>query len=397
MKKYISKLVCVILVVFVVLTFSFILFSFCTLLTFDTSVSFEQSVQNIYKALATYSELYKFTFIICAFWVTLQQLEVSQNNYNKTSEQVKFIQEDIFNKRNKEDKSEVLKYCIFFFTDLQTSFKELIETDGMNKMPNDWKLLETLIKSSFQQKYPEFYQKMDKINETTKNKILITLYKLEAFSTLIIYGNIDKELGKNIIGSTYIKQISFLLGLISYFREDTESIFGQNTIKLYNEWKTDAEIDLQTFTSLPDEKTRKYQKIIEILLEHFSVGGANAQTVFNSIWKNTSFDTTGKTRLNIRRNANPKISFPIYLTEEQVNTILIKKKITLEELNYKLLGSNFLDIIPYCSEILPDEIIYTEVVPALIREVYRKNSENKFDFETTLHWYDVNFYEVTLG
>jgi len=219
----------------------FIVFSLTTLLRFDNSVTFAHSVDNIYKALATYSGLYKFTFIVCAFWVTLRQLEISFGNYNTTLTQVKFVQDDILDRRKKDITNETLKQCNFFLNELQVSFKEFMETDIVSGMPLDWRLLQSLTSSSLKDKYPTLFERLNAVDRLKKNQTLITLYKLEAFSSLFIHGNLDRQLAKEIIGHTFSKQVGFLLGVISYFREDDKTIFGLNTIKLYNEWKTDED------------------------------------------------------------------------------------------------------------------------------------------------------------
>jgi hypothetical protein len=219
------------------LSLFFIVYSFIALLRPDTSISFIRSVNNIYEALSTYSELYKFTFIVCAFWVTLQQLNISQSNYDTTLQQVKFVQDDILDKRKKDIQTDTLKECSFFLNELQISFKELIDTNVLNGMPLDWGHLKFLTNSELNANYPKLHAKMNAIDRPTKNQVLITLYKLEAFSSLFNHGNLDKELAKEIIGYTYSKQIGFLLGIISYFREDIKTIFGQNIIKLFKEWR----------------------------------------------------------------------------------------------------------------------------------------------------------------
>jgi hypothetical protein len=223
------------------LSLFFIIFSLTTLLRYDSSINFAHSVDNIYRALATYSGLYKFTFIVCAFSVTLRQLEISFGNYDTTLRQVKFVQDNILDRRKKDITNETLKQCNFFLNELQVSFKEFIETDIVSGMPLDWRLLQTLTISSLKEKYPTLFERLNAVERPKKNQILITLYQLEAFSALFVHGNLDKQLAKDIIGYTYSKQVGFLLGVLSYFREDSKTIFGQNTIKLYNEWKTDEE------------------------------------------------------------------------------------------------------------------------------------------------------------
>ena len=97
-------------------------FSLITLLDFDNSISFANTVSNIYKALATYSGIYKFTFIVCAFWATLRQLEISKNNYENTSSQIQFVQDDILDKRNKDVKNETLKQCNLYVGEIQKEY-----------------------------------------------------------------------------------------------------------------------------------------------------------------------------------------------------------------------------------------------------------------------------------
>ena len=198
-----------------ILSLFFILFSLITLLQFDTSINFAHTVDNIYKALATYSGLYTFTFIVCAFWVTLQQLEISFGNYGTTLEQVKFVQDDIIDRRKKDITNETLKQCNFFLNELQISFKEFVELDIVDSMPLNWQHLQTWTNLSLKEKHPDFYKKLDAADRQKKNKTLIILYKFEAFSSLFIHGNLDKPLAKDIIGHTFFKTGGFLAW--SYF------------------------------------------------------------------------------------------------------------------------------------------------------------------------------------
>lgn len=170
----------------------------------------------------------------------MRQLEISQNNYNNALTQVKFVQDDILEKRKKESVDDTLKQCNYYLHDIQVVYKDLIETGIVSGMPLDWKHLKIFTSSSFKEKYPTLFAKINDMDRPTKNKMLITLYQLEAFSSFILHGSGDRLMAKNIIGDTYVKQIGFLLGPISYFREDIDAVFARNTIKLYFEWKDSA-------------------------------------------------------------------------------------------------------------------------------------------------------------
>lgn len=213
-----------------------IIFSLTSRLTFDSTVDMKITVDNIYGAIGVYSALYNFTFIVCAFWATLRQLEIAQNNNDHTFAQLKVVQDDIIDKRNRDTTNDTLKECNFYLRDLQVSFKEFIETNVVSGMPLDWSRLKTLTSDSLKEHYPNLYDRINNIEREKKNKILITLYQLEAFSSLFIHGNLDKKLGQEIIGKTFLKQVGFLFGVLSYFREDTDTVFGLNTIRLYDEW-----------------------------------------------------------------------------------------------------------------------------------------------------------------
>jgi len=160
-------------------------------------------------------------------------------NNDHTFAQLKVVQDDIIEKRNRDTKNDTLKECNFYLRDLQASYREFIETNVVSGMPLEWSRLKTVTSDSLKEHYPALFDRINNIEREKKNKILMTLYQLEAFSSLFIHGNLDKKLGQEIIGNTFTKQVGFLLGVLSYFREDTNAVFGRNIIMLYNEWKAD--------------------------------------------------------------------------------------------------------------------------------------------------------------
>lgn len=196
-------------------------------------------IDRLYNTLVKYSGLYQFTLVVGAFWVTLRQLGISQSNLKNTLNQIQFAQKNIEEKRNKDITSETLKQCNVYLEEIQIAYKELIETNVLSGMALDWHLLVKPNSDSLKKHYPTAYEKFQQIDRSVKNQVLITLYKLEAFSILVIYGNLDKKLALEIFGYTFIKQTGFLIGLISYFRQENEHEFGQRTLRLYSEWKNE--------------------------------------------------------------------------------------------------------------------------------------------------------------
>lgn len=234
--KNLIKLLKYLSILFFSLSFFFLVFSFFFLLSYDNSVGFKDSINNIYFALSKFNEIYKFTFVVCAFWATLRQLELSKSSYEKTLKQIQFVENDILDKRNKDIINETLNQCNLYFEVLQKDYKEIMESKKINSIPLNWTNLQSITHESLRQNYSFITIQIDEIDRDIKNNILLILYKYEAFSTIFIHGNLDKELAKKIIGETFIRQVALLLGIVAYFREDDESVFGINIIKLYNEW-----------------------------------------------------------------------------------------------------------------------------------------------------------------
>jgi hypothetical protein len=67
-------------------------------------------------------------------------------------------------------------------------------------------------------------------------EISIELHKFEAFSTLFTHGNLDLQLGKELIGENFIKQTELLFFIIANFRENDDEIFGTRIFSLYTLW-----------------------------------------------------------------------------------------------------------------------------------------------------------------
>lgn len=168
-------------------------------------------------------------------------------------------------------------------------------------------------------------------------------------------------------------------------------------IELTPTFQTDNydEVRLQTLNLHLGEVARVIQKHIEILLKtnDFRLTNAhNLQTIVSSLLQDPPFNVTGKIKLDIYRVHEPKIYFPVYLSNEQIQNVATANNKTVEQLIRDLRVPQLLT-----TTIFPEDIMCTDVIPALVREIYRIHSRHNFNFDTTLHWWNIGAYEVGLG
>ncbi len=214
----------------------FFFFSALTTLSFGYDGSFNGCVKRIYDAVSYYSGLYQFTLVIIGLYVTLTRLELSLDARDKTEtrEQNRISREE--DKESKAIKTETLNYCFKYSDEIQKDYAEFtgLIPSGYNFQ---WLELEKLTYEELKDVYPDQESNyIKKLNSKSKKETLILLYKLDAFSALLLKGNLDKDLSKDIIGKTFIYQVQMLFGIIAYYRPERNRDFCINTITLYNEW-----------------------------------------------------------------------------------------------------------------------------------------------------------------
>lgn len=178
----------------------------------------EPFLKQIYNSIKSYAGLHSFTIaVIAAYWGVVR-LRISLES------------------KQTEMKDKTIKLCEKYFTDIQISFKELIQNEHYSGIPLIWSKLTEVNRKSLKTDYKSSHDKIQNAEKQLKSQSLLTLYKLEAFSAAFLHGNTDLELGRKIIGETFCKQVGFLLGLIAYYRpEGSEELFG-NTLNLKEKW-----------------------------------------------------------------------------------------------------------------------------------------------------------------
>ena len=134
-------------------------------------------------------------------------------------------------------RSETLKKCEYYLTEIQIQLKTLVQNENYSGMPVLWSKLDEISRKSLEINYNQTFKKLQKAEVNLKGESLITLYKLKAFSTIFLKGEVDLNLGQKIIGRNNTKQVSYLFGLIAFYRPDGNEKLFVNIIELYEKWK----------------------------------------------------------------------------------------------------------------------------------------------------------------
>lgn len=178
-------------------------------------------IDRAYNAVSKYSGLYKSTLGLFALWLATKRFQTSEKRDDRAIN----------------DKT--LEHCKYYLEDIQIDIK-VFETEhqviGTSVMLYD---LNEVSEKEFRLKYPSKVKEVEKTYKTEGNKavILLLFRRIEVFSALLLKGNLDIELSKKIIGRTFMHQISQMLGLISYYRNEQNLEFMENTVELYLKWK----------------------------------------------------------------------------------------------------------------------------------------------------------------
>lgn len=235
MFKFLQKIIAAIVYASLIASLTFIVLSLISLHYSKETLT----LSSFYSAMTKYSGLYKFTFIVLAANIAIEQLKLSQENYKKTLNQLKLTEDDIFVKKDKEIRDNTLTQCSYYFTELQLSFRELSEKGVLDNLP----VFCSFKGKVYRRALLDYSPSLDKIVQANVSKcskdILVVLYKYEAYSTLFIHGNFDLTLGKEIVGHVFCRQVELMLPIIAVYREDDNTIFAKNILKLFEVWDSE--------------------------------------------------------------------------------------------------------------------------------------------------------------
>lgn len=221
------------MIVFMTISGIYFVYSIIDFINLENS---EPYLLIFYNSIGKYSGLHGFTVVIIATYLGISRLRLSYESHQKTLDQLKLTEKEIQRRRDIEQKEETLKRCEYYLTEIQASFKELIQHEKYSGIPVEWSKLTVINRTSLEQIYKTSHDKIQKAEKELKSHSLLTLYKLEAFSAAFLHGNTEMELGKEMIGVVFCKQVGFLLGIIAYYRTEGNETLFENTLNLRNHW-----------------------------------------------------------------------------------------------------------------------------------------------------------------
>jgi hypothetical protein len=143
-------------------------------------------------------------------------------------------------------------------------------------------------------------------------------------------------------------------------------------------------------------KSEAIRKKLEILLmRSFDLGleqfNENVRVVFENSINYPAANVTGLIKLDIYRNYDPKIYFPIYVTSDEFKKIAEGQKKSVDKIKDELCIPTL-----HSLSILDIDMTYRLVIPGLIREIYRIHTGHNFDLATK-NWENISGYEIGLG
>lgn len=217
-------------------------------------------------------------------------------------------------------------------------------------------------------------QKKKKETRPTINLVIDEHWKIQSISDNRFHSKI--QLAKQITRET--KQKGIFIKLVPNY----------NTKQLDKYEKEDLKLGLK---KKEEEIEQKIQilliKPIELGLEQID----NLKTVINTILAGQLLNVTGRVKIDIYRNHEPQIYFPVYVTQNDFQKMAQKQNKSIKDFKQEL------SIPTMCSmAIFDSELLYREVIPALVQEIYRLYTGYDFDLNTN-NWENILLYEVGLG
>ncbi|HTO16525.1 MAG TPA: hypothetical protein VLZ83_12190 [Edaphocola sp.] len=221
-----------------------------------------------------------------------------------------------------------------------------------------------------------------KISKMLQKKELITIINLKMNEFYeISFGSDEKLFSKLLLIKSLVRD-----GKNERFEIKIKKLFLVKRLDSYE--KEHIELHIKS-------KEQEFKDKIEILLKHpydnRMESDANViYVILENIIRKRDPNGTNCTKIEMFREQEPKITFPVYLSQSQFSD-LAKKQNKTEQLMKASLQFEFNNL-----SIFNDVQLYEEVVPAFVNEIYRIKTRKGFDIDKK-NWSELSLYEIGLG
>ena len=224
-------------------------------------------------------------------------------------------------------------------------------------------------------------------------KKITEFFKQKSKKKITLSLKVDKE--SNLIIDKKTKFISKITLIKHFIRENEDDKYSFNITPNYR-LKGVNKFQKEEYYKRLEKKSKELKEKIKILFYRENDLRIETDTEFifdiiKNILKKSSFIQTGTIKLDIYRNTNPKISFPIFITKSDFETLSNEQQISKENYIQQLSIPTMTTM-----SIFSDEMYTKYIFPSFIREMYRLKENFDFDFEQS-HWDSLITYEVGLG
>jgi len=200
---------------------------------------------NFIGLFSKYQGLYSATFIVIATYYALNQYIENFKSNNTAITQLQTQLKDINDRIEKEKIELTMVQCKYFYDEIQSTIKDMYRSiEGTLKIDHITWIINDFTEEDLFQQDQNWHKQFDSIPNDIRDKIILSMGKLEMFSIYFMHGNADLEIGFNTVGKDFCRQILNVYPLISIWRSRARQYdenFYNKTTELYKKWNDKLE------------------------------------------------------------------------------------------------------------------------------------------------------------
>ena len=241
--KFTIKIIGIILFVISFSSIFYIVYESVTHYTFNLKEP--EYFLNFIRLFTKYQGVYSATFIVIATYYALNQYIENFKSNNTAIIQFQTQLKDIDDRIEKEKIELTMNQCKYFYDDIQSTIKAMYRSfDGILQIDHIAWTINDFTEEDLHRQDQKWHQQFDSIPDEIRDKIVLSMSKLEMFSTYFMDGNADLEIGFKTVGKAFCRQVLYIYPLISIWRSKKrvyDDNFYNKTIELYIKWSNQIE------------------------------------------------------------------------------------------------------------------------------------------------------------